>query len=263
MSATTTSTLPSGRPVVWHGEIDSTNSEAMRRASAGQTGPLWIVAERQRAGRGRSGRRWTSEPGNLFASLLLQLDCAPALAAQLSLVAGLALHETVAGLTVTPFKDGCLVLKWPNDVLLQGAKFSGILIETQRIGRTLAAVIGIGVNLVSHPDEPGRATTALARHGIHTDPQSCLAALDVALFARLADWNCGAGFAAIREAWLARSVGRGEPLSVNTGQGPVSGLFSGLDCNGALLIATASGTKTVTFGDVMLARERTPPRLGD
>src|SRR6202047_5133871 len=138
-----------GVRLVAHHEIDSTNAEALRLMRQGERGPLWIAAERQSAGRGRRGRSWISVPGNLHASLLLT-DPGPAEHwPQLSFVAALAVHDAVV--EVAPDVRPMLELKWPNDLLLAGAKFAGILIEGEGREEEGAVAVGIGVNCTAHP----------------------------------------------------------------------------------------------------------------
>src|SRR5215813_8228038 len=135
--------------------IASTNSEALAYARAGEQGPLWITARAQTAGRGRRGRTWVSEPGNLYGTLLLTDPAPPERAAQLSFVAALATHDAVSA--CAPALGGRLTFKWPNDVLLDGAKLAGILIEAEGT-RPLLVAVGIGVNCRHHP----AATESLA-----------------------------------------------------------------------------------------------------
>ncbi len=124
--------LPEGCRHVHLEEVDGTNAEAMRRVLAGERGPLWISADRQLSGRGRSGRIWTSAPGNLFASVVATLDCQPAAAGQLSLVAGVAVIDAIRRAGDVPG----LRLKWPNDILVGMAKAGGILVESTVATRT-------------------------------------------------------------------------------------------------------------------------------
>lgn len=232
--------------------VGSTNREAFTRAEAGEAGPLWIMARRQTAGRGRSGRSWSSEPGNLYASLLVRLPCPPALVPQLSLVTGVAVVDAIGKAA-----DGKLCglrLKWPNDVLIGQAKCVGILAESLAEREGVVAVIGIGINLAWHPAGLGREATNLEAHGIDVEPQAMLAHLDASLQQWLEAWACGAGFAAVRAAWLERAGPIGESCSVNAGDGSVDGTFAGLDAGGALIVRDRSGReRTVTFGDVTLA----------
>jgi len=232
--------------------VDSTNAEALRRAQSGERGPLWILADMQTAGRGRSGRGWTSETGNLHASLLVTLALPQPLAYQLALVAGVAVFDALGAATY-PAPAG-LRLKWPNDILIGDAKAGGILIESSSIGGRLAAVIGIGLNIVASPSLPDRPATHLAAHGASPEPGVLLAAIAASLETWLAVWDEGRGFATVRQAWLNRALPIGERLSINTGPERVLGTFSGLDPEGALLLDVDGDVRRFTFGDVSLAR---------
>lgn len=240
--------------------IDSTNTEAMRRASGGERGPLWVVAARQSAGRGREGRKWASDAGNLHATLLVGLPVAAVIAAQTSFVAALAVHDLAAGVLGAP---GKLALKWPNDVLLDGAKLSGILIETvagDGPGATTVA-IGIGVNLAQAPGETRYGATSLAAHGATVVPEEAFARLAAAMAARLAQWNDGAGFAVIRRDWTALAAGLGRNASATMGERTVIGKFAGLASDGALLLCEAGGQlHAIHAGEVSLALD--PARVG-
>jgi BirA family biotin operon repressor/biotin-[acetyl-CoA-carboxylase] ligase len=248
----TAAELPGGCALLHLGEVDSTNAEAMRRLLAGESGPLWVLADRQSAGRGRSGRPWASAPGNLFASLLVETDCPPSKAGQLSLVAGVAAVEAIA--KMGPVRG--VRLKWPNDILIGQAKAGGILVESssrpQQPG--VVAVVGVGLNLASAPEDLGPAATYLAAHGLSLSPREALCFLAQAMNVCLDMWNGGEGFARVREAWLARAGGVGEPLTVHTAGGLVHGRFAGLDEDGALIVTTADGRQlSFAFGDVSLA----------
>lgn len=247
--------LPGGIRLVRLDEVDSTNAEAMRRVLAGEQGPLWVTAERQSAGRGRSGRSWTSERGNLFASLIIKARCPIARSGQLALVAGVAAIDALrAAGTLT--SGARARLKWPNDILVGTAKAGGILVESSLQGPDagLQAVIGVGINLVSAPVPLGTGATYLAAHGLLLSPHEALCFLAEAMHGWLETWDHGEGFARVRAAWLERSGSVGEPLSVQSVEGPVNGRFAGLDTEGALLIAMASGEeRRFTFGDVTLA----------
>lgn len=233
-------------------EVGSTNREAFQRAEAGEVGPLWIMARRQTAGRGRSGRQWTSEPGNLYASLLVRLACSPAVVPQLSLLAGVAVVDAI-GVAASSTPAG-LRLKWPNDVLIGQAKCAGILAESISGHDAVIAVIGAGINLAWHPTDLGRAATDLSEHGLQVAPDAMLGLLAAAVQHWLAVWECGNGFAHVRSAWLERAGPVGESCSVNTGAERIAGLFVGLDSGGALLMQDKEGRqRSITFGDVMLA----------
>jgi len=246
-----------GLPGVVLDEIDSTNSEAMRRAVAGERGPLWIAARRQTRGRGRSGRYWSSEPGNLYASLLITLECQPGVAQQLSLVAGVAVVDAIRAAAGDSGKPNGLRLKWPNDVLIGEAKCAGILPEclTGGIGLGLTTIIGVGVNLTQLPTGIGGVATRLAAHGVDVTPDQMLRRLAVAMGHWLEIWRCGAGFSTIREAWLTCGTAVGEAIAVHAGEGRIQGHFGGIDDGGALLLfVPGEGVHRFGYGDVELAR---------
>jgi BirA family transcriptional regulator, biotin operon repressor / biotin---[acetyl-CoA-carboxylase] ligase len=241
-----------GVRVLTLGEVDSTNEEAKRLIAAGEAGPLWIVAQRQMQGRGRLGRNWASIPGNLHASLVLAGFSEASLAPQLGFVAG------VAALRAIGAPRERVALKWPNDLLLNGAKLGGILLEgvSPAVGG-VAAVIGIGVNCAAAPQDlpyPAAALTALGAAA----PNAPM------LFATLTDricetldlWAEGAGFARIREEWLAGAAGLGATVSVTLARGEiVEGRFETIDASGRLVLATPQGNRMIDAGDVRLAHK--------
>ncbi len=236
-------------PLEWLASVTSTNEVAMQRARSGVTGPLWIAADEQTGGRGRSGRDWVSKPGNLYNSLLLTIDRPPMVLAQLALVAGVAVHETIAQLAPQLKPQ----LKWPNDVLIDSAKICGILIESQLspIGGAHNVVVGIGLNIAHHPDLADRRATCLAAHGIATSPRQAWQQLSAAFAAQLALWSGGDGFSAVCQSWQARALPLGSELSVKTGADILCGRFGGLDTDGAMLLQIAGGqVRRITFGDV-------------
>jgi len=243
--------LPEGCPLLHFAEVDGTNAEAMRRVSAGERGPMWIIADRQTAGRGRSGRSWESAAGNLFASFVTPLACPPAKAGQLSLVTGVAVIDAIRRAGTIPG----LRLKWPNDVLVGTSKLGGILVESSSRPPHpgIIAIVGIGLNLVAAPVGLDRAATFLFRHGLELSPHEALCFLADTMNDWIAIWNNGEGFERVREAWLRRAGAIGEPLTVNAVGGPVAGTFAGLDADGALLVDDAAGHRcSFAFGDVTL-----------
>lgn len=235
-------------PVVHFAEIGSTNAEALARAE-GQA-PVWIVADRQTQGRGRRGRPWRSEPGNLYASLLL-VDAGPsARLPELCFAAGLAVHDAVRAVTgLDPLRVG---LKWPNDLLVDGAKLAGVLVEgTMRSDGLNATAIGFGVNCAHHPHDTPYPATHLAAAGYPTEPAALLLALDRAFRARLQQWQRGAGFADMCEAWLRRATGLGRSVTVRTGERETAGVFESLDSSGAMILRRPDGTRErISAGDV-------------
>jgi BirA family biotin operon repressor/biotin-[acetyl-CoA-carboxylase] ligase len=254
--------LKGGYRLVAFPEIGSTNAEALRRARRGDAGRLWLVTARQTAGRGRRGRPWETADGNLAASLLLVVEHDPAVAATLGFVAGLALDEAlravVPSLGIRVALDGLegprnrLRLKWPNDVLLDGAKLGGILLEAEALGdRRLAVAVGIGVNVVSAPADLPYPATALQRIGVAADAAGVFSALSDAWASAAQVWNDGRGFPAIRKLWLDRAAGIGEEVTVRVGDSVVSGAFETIDETGRLVIRARDGSmKTITAGEI-------------
>lgn len=236
-------------------EAGSTNREAFALAEAGVSGPLWITARRQTAGRGRADRQWISAPGNLHASLLIDIDSPPAAIPQLSLLAGVATHDAIGEAAGGSRGDrpAGLRLKWPNDVLIGHAKCAGILCESAAGARSTTAVVGIGIDLAWHPTVLHRAATDLAAHGCRITPEAMLASLAEAMQRWLALWDGGRDFHSVRQAWLERAGPIGETCSVDTGRERIEGAFVGLDADGALIVNDRHGQRrTVTFGDVAL-----------
>lgn len=234
-------------PRVHLAEVDSTNLEAMRRAAAGQTWPLWITAGRQLHGRGRQGREWISETGNLYATLLLNPACAPEQAAGLSFVAATSLADAVEALAPGSKPR----LKWPNDVLLESRKIAGILIETEwREGRLIAAV-GCGLNLAHSPAQVRYPAASLAELGHAASPDEAFIALAKAFAQRLAEWDEARGFATIREAWLSRAHAMGEAVSLDLGSESITGTFTGMAPDGAMILQLADkSSRIIHAGEV-------------
>jgi BirA family biotin operon repressor/biotin-[acetyl-CoA-carboxylase] ligase len=237
--------------VLWLDETPSTNAEARRRAEAGETGPLWIATRRQTAGRGRRGRVWESDPGNLAATLLTTTTRPPAQAAQVAFVAALA----VADLALDYVPDALVRLKWPNDLMLDGAKASGVLIESgARSDGRLWLAIGVGVNLASAPEGLERPATAFVDHlkaGVAAPP-SLECGLEV--LARAFDrwrtvWDAE-GFEGVRAAWTDRAD-LGRPCVAHLGAETVIGVAEALEADGALRLRLADGgVRRITAGDV-------------
>ena len=238
-------------PVLAYDQIDSTNAEARRRGEAGETGPLWITAREQTAGRGRRGRAWSGDPGNLAATLLITVQCPPAEAATVSFVTALAAYDVMQRYAA----PGLVTLKWPNDVLIAGEKAAGLLIESGAGPGGLWLAIGVGLNLVWAPTDAERPATTLADHLAADEtaalkPDDALKALDAALQARLAQWNNG-GAASILEDWTARASGIPGPCVARLGHETVTGWAEGLAADGALKLRLDSGeVRLISAGDV-------------
>jgi BirA family biotin operon repressor/biotin-[acetyl-CoA-carboxylase] ligase len=236
-----------GVRLVAHEVLGSTNAEALRLARQGECGPLWVVADRQTAGRGRRGRTWISPPGNLHASLLLTAAAPVEHWPELSFVAALAVHDAVV--EVAPDLKTRLAIKWPNDLVLAGAKFAGILIE----GENGAVAVGIGVNCADHPAGMDYPATDLAATGAPVSPTALFGALSVKMIGRIAQWNGGEGFSTIRTDWLARAAGLGEEVRVRLADRDLTGRFEAIDPAGGLVLRLPTGkTTTIAAGDVFM-----------
>jgi BirA family biotin operon repressor/biotin-[acetyl-CoA-carboxylase] ligase len=231
--------------------VGSTNEEGMRLGRDGDPGRLWVVAREQVEGRGRRGRTWSSLPGNLYASLLL-IDAAPSEhLPELGFVAGIAL---LGALREILGDDPRLGLKWPNDILFDGAKLSGILLESSLLpgGRT-ACVAGFGVNCRSHPATLPYAATDLATIGTILDaPEDVQPRLSDAMTEMLQVWASGLGFADIRAQWLKSALGLGEPIRIALGTTNLSGVFESIDSRGRLILRQGANTRAIEAGDVFL-----------
>lgn len=226
-------------------ETVSTNDDLAALAREGAPEGLWLRAERQTGGRGRQGREWHSPLGNLYASTIVRLRPGDPPAPTLALVAAVALHE-VASVFAGEIR---VEIKWPNDLLVAGAKLSGILLE--RLDD--AVVVGFGVNLAEHPDQTARPATSLAALGGAPGAELFLEALAESFARWLALWR-DEGLSPIRLRWLAAAHPCGTALSTHTASGAwVEGVFDGLDESGALRLRLADGSsQTIHAGDVFL-----------
>jgi BirA family transcriptional regulator, biotin operon repressor / biotin---[acetyl-CoA-carboxylase] ligase len=245
------SAIAAGVRIVAHETVGSTNAEALALARTGERGPVWVTAARQTSGRGRRGRAWVSEPGNLYATLLLIDACSVRRAPELSFVAALALHDAVV--EAAPELAARLSLKWPNDLLADRAKLAGVLAEGENLASgSFSSVLGFGLNCAHHPDGTAYITTDLRTLGFPVTPHKVLQALSGSMIVRLEQWDRGSGFAAIRRDWLARAGGIGEPIRVRTAQAQVEGVFSTLDPMGRIVLAASDGsTHVIGAGDVL------------
>jgi BirA family biotin operon repressor/biotin-[acetyl-CoA-carboxylase] ligase len=248
----------SGMRLACFDRLGSTNAEAIERARAGEAGPIWFVTTEQTAGRGRRQRPWSAPRGNLAASVLEVIDVSPGVAATLGFAAGLALEAALQAVTaqfIASYAAPVAIdyrLKWPNDVLANGEKLGGILLEAENVANgRLAVVVGIGTNIVAHPTDTPYPATSLRAHGLDVSAEQLFAALSDSWAELRALWDNGRGFAEIRRRWLLRAKGLGEPVSIRSGTSVVEGLFDSIDEAGCLIVRTPEGRRfPIAAGDV-------------
>ncbi|TAJ90101.1 MAG: biotin--[acetyl-CoA-carboxylase] ligase [Reyranella sp.] len=234
--------MPDGWTLVALDSVGSTNDEAAQLADGGASEGTVVWAREQQGGRGRRGRRWASPPGNLYSSTILRPDCPAPRAAELGFVAALAVGDLVPA-------SRAIRLKWPNDVLVDGGKIAGILLESAiaQDGRVEHVVAGIGVNVAFAPQLAEMRYPGASLGGT---VEAALEGLMRALATRLAQWRRD-GFGVIREGWLAQAGPLGAEVDVRLGEGLVSGRFAGLDHEGALLLDTADGPRKIVSGELL------------
>ena len=223
----------------------STNDDMAVLAREGVPEGTWLRADTQQGGRGRQGRAWVSPSGNLYASTLVRRVAGDPPAPSLALVAALALDGLLQG-WLGPDR---LMIKWPNDLLADGAKISGILLE----GAGDAVVVGIGVNLAHHPTDIDRPATSLAALGVGAPDPGDFAEELAASFAAGLSRGRNDGLGALLVRWQARAHPPGTALRVNAPDGVLEGLYDGLDGDGALRLKTADGRLHIVHaGDIFL-----------
>jgi len=226
--------------------LGSTSDLCRSLAVAGEPEGLAVLARRQERGRGRGGREWLSAPGNLFISVLLRPNSPLRDGGLWSLLAAVALADTVAPLLPDV---SALTLKWPNDLLLNGRKLAGILLDSaaDNSHKIDWLVIGFGLNLAAAPEVPGRAIASLK---VATPPEE----VAKALLARLDHWRClqlTEGFAPVRAAWLARAQPIGSPITLKRGGADIDGAFAGLAEDGSLLLQTVGRISAFAAGEIV------------
>ena len=236
--------------------VDSTNDEARRLIELGERGPLWVVAAQQTKGKGRLGRTWLSPQGNLHASLIVNACDEMRHAPQLGFVAGVATLKALRHLC----PDEAFALKWPNDLLLNGDKIGGILLENiitpsgdARQPTTSMSIIGIGVNCETAPEGLPYPTRAL--RSIGTNAPSALqliGELTDAFVAPLALWRRGLDFEKIRKEWLSCAAGLGDEIQVALAHETLIGRFEEIDLTGRLVLSCTEGKRLIEAGDVLL-----------
>lgn len=239
-------------------EIGSTSTEASRAAESGDVGEVWFAALKQTAGRGRRGRAWETPAGNLAASLLIVPGCDPAIAATLGFVAGVALNRALAASlpngSIRQGLDGAnrIALKWPNDVLADGAKLAGILLEAQkRPDGQHAVVIGFGVNIVSAPEGLPYPATSLRTLGDEVSAETIFSALAEEWVVAYELWDNGRNVADILRLWRASAAGIGAEVAVKREGDVVRGIFESIDDTGRLIVRANDNSRiAISAGDV-------------
>lgn len=244
--------IDANAPVEIFEEIDSTILEARRRAERGEVKPVWFIAKRQTAGRGRRGRAWSSFDGNLLATLLFTTKQPPAKIALLGFATGVALAESIEAI----IGAGRATLKWPNDVFIDGKKASGIMLDSGPSGAETWVALAFGVNLAAAPEGLDQPTISL-RDVLPPDaPAPEPAAFLAQLRPRLESWAKRTeteGFEPLRAAWLARAHGMGQAARVLQGEQTLEGRIVGLSPRGELEFETNEGRRLIAAGDVLLS----------
>jgi BirA family biotin operon repressor/biotin-[acetyl-CoA-carboxylase] ligase len=230
--------------VTHHEKIGSTNDEARRLAQEGAPNGTVVHADEQISGRGRLSHTWFSPPGNLYLSILLRTGQPAARTGELSFLAAIAVADTVETLLPRQIRT---MLKWPNDVLVNGAKIAGILIEQVDD----ATIIGIGLNVLQAPSNTAYKTTTIVANGGIASVDGARDILLGRFGIHLTDWR-SAGFAPIRERWLGRSYPVGAAIKANASGQAISGHFAGLDQDGALLLDTPQGRQRIVAGEIVV-----------
>jgi BirA family biotin operon repressor/biotin-[acetyl-CoA-carboxylase] ligase len=244
--------IDASAPVEVFDEIDSTILEARRRAERGDAGPVWLIARRQTAGRGRRGRAWASLNDNLLATLLFITKQPPAQIALLGFATGVAIAETLAAV----IGSGRVTLKWPNDVFIDGAKAAGIMLDSGPSADATWVALAFGVNLAAAPDGLDQPTISL-RDVLPPDaPAPAPLEFFSKLRPRLEAWARRLdedGFEPLRQAWLARAHGMGQAARVLQGEQTLEGWIVGLSPRGELELDTTDGRRLIAAGDVLLS----------
>ncbi len=240
--------LASGADLQLFDTLDSTSLEAKRRIEAGENGPRWIVALKQTAGYGRRGRGWEQRAGDFAGTLFFKPDSEKETLGQVSFIVSLALAAAFD--EIIPQEK--TRLKWPNDVLVEGGKCAGILLEN--LGAHLA--IGVGVNMVTAPEGMPYKTARLIDHATDLpDPPDFAACLDEHFWRVYQIWR-EQGFEPVRQQWLARAASVFEEITVRLPNEELKGVFAGLDETGALVLRSAAGKRTIAAGEVFFAASK-------
>jgi len=246
--------LPSVYNLITFDSVGSTNDEARKLAGQGEdVAPdgTMVWAKEQTAGRGRRGREWSSPEGNLYTSLILRPQVSVAEAAQLSFVAALALYDALGNVSEPGHQ---IHLKWPNDLLLQEKKVAGLLLESEGSGDgTLEwVIVGLGLNIASHPENTDFPATSLRFEQWSTSVEEALQAYARSFLGWANRW-IEDGFQPVRKTWLQRSIGLGEPIEVRLENQTLTGIFKDMDETGTLILETDGEIRHIAAGDVYLS----------
>jgi BirA family biotin operon repressor/biotin-[acetyl-CoA-carboxylase] ligase len=246
--------LPPGYQLVRYDSVGSTNDEAKRLARDGAREGTVVWAREQTAGRGRLGHVWVSPPGNLYTSLILCPDCPPRRAAQLGFVAALAVGAALDALL--PRLEG-LFYKWPNDILVNGRKLAGMLLESEMTNPDKLAflILGVGINLASSPRLAEYPATSLSEEGLGEIPSVVMLEEFCGRFHFWQKRWTKEGFAPVRAVWLTRAASHRELIEVRLKTGTLHGRFLDIDDEGALLLEDTTGQHRVTAGEVFLVNQ--------
>lgn len=231
--------------------MDSTNAEAIRLAKSGITGNLLIVAVEQTSGRGQRGRHWVSLKGNLHLSIMLESDKNLKQLSQLTFLTANVLADTIESFCTTP--EAKIELKWPNDVLVNGKKVAGILLESIKVDNNQYVIIGIGVNIKHAPIIENRLVASLKEVIEYNGNAEELMDRLVKHFDRCyLEWERDQDFSKIRTKWLTRAHDMNKIVTIDNGEGRISGLFRGIDEEGSIIIELASGQiSKLNYGEIV------------
>ena len=245
--------LPESIELIHLACVESTNDTAKQLAANGAKGGTLVWADEQTRGRGRGGHEWHSPLGNLYSTIILRPGKPAKETAGLSFIAALAIGDAVQELLP---QNATLSLKWPNDVLIDGKKVAGILLESATVvdDDVKWVVVGCGVNIANYPELQGNGATSLANVGCEKVNIGCLLESYIQhLFFWEKQWQVS-GFSPIRTAWLQRATGIGKRVRVRLSADNFEGLFTDMDASGALLLELPDGrVRRVTAGDVFLS----------
>lgn len=229
--------------------IGSTNDEAFRLAKTRNESQFFVTAKRQTDGRGRRGRTWVSQAGNLYTSLYIKSPAEAERCAELSFVAAVALFETIQDCAGDI--EGVCTFKWPNDILWNGAKIAGLLLEANEKSGEIDIVIGMGVNCTHHPENTPYPATDFKSEGLDIPSEKLFEALMPRLMKTIQLWNRGQGFSAVRAMWLKHASGIGQTITVRLESEEISGVFREINERGQLVLDMSDKSeRIITAGDV-------------